>query len=112
MVRAIIHDWTTNDDHQWIRHGIRLGELEKRRRWMILSLLCLEGLSSPQYQARFSGLPADDFPELDQLTRKGLASWNGDTLRLTERGLALSDVIGPWLVSDRVQRLMAETTLA
>ena len=39
---------------------------------------------------------------------EGLALIEGDRLRLSARGLELSDAIGPWLYSARVRARMAE----
>ena len=50
---------------------------------------------------------SDDLP-LGELVEAGLAERDRAKLGLTERGLELSDAIGPWLYSPRVEALTAE----
>jgi oxygen-independent coproporphyrinogen-3 oxidase len=87
-------------------HGIRLDAEDRRRRHVIQSLLLCEGLDLDYFRRRFESEVLDDLPELAALVHEGLARRGPDRLVLTEAGLERSDVIGPWLHSDRVQGLM------
>ena len=49
-----------------------------------------------------------DLPQLAQLPDLGLAVRASETLSLTDRGIECSDVIGPWLYSERVKQLMEQ----
>lgn len=109
-IRAILDDYIARPDHAFdlADFGCSLGEDDRRRRYVIQSLLSGEGLDRLAYLARFSTNPLDDLPELADLARLGLAVESADRLALTDAGLERSDAIGPWLYSDRVRRLMEE----
>lgn len=87
-------------------YGCRLDEEEQRRRYILKSLLRVEGLSLERYRVRFGEELLADFPALIELTDEGMADVRDDWLRLTESGLELSDVIGPWLCSPTVREKM------
>lgn len=88
-------------------HGIHLDADEQRRRFTIQSLLTRPGLDLTDYARRFGDAdPLTDFPALAELQQAGLATHHASTLQLTPAGLALSDGIGPMLISPRVQARM------
>jgi oxygen-independent coproporphyrinogen-3 oxidase len=89
-------------------HGHQLSDEDRRRRYVIQSLLSGEGFSSDAYRGRFGSDPFADLPELAELECLGLAELEGEALALTDRGLERSDAIGPWLYSDRVRALMED----
>lgn len=98
----------SDEAHDRIDHGFRLDEEEQRRRFLIKSLLHTDGLDLDRYAIRY-GTPAHlDFPEIEALLAASLACRDAGTIRLTPRGLELSDAIGPWLASERVRNLTAE----
>ncbi|AGZ39016.1 coproporphyrinogen III oxidase [Actinoplanes friuliensis DSM 7358] len=106
QVRAVLDDYLSRPagDFAWAEFGFALDDAEQRRRWLLKSLLRAVGVDEAAYLARFGSLPAQDFPQLAELTDRGLATDGG--LRLTAAGLARSDAIGPWLVSGAVRRAM------
>ncbi|HJU53879.1 MAG TPA: STM4012 family radical SAM protein [Pyrinomonadaceae bacterium] len=106
-VREIIERYAASSDAQFGEacYGFELDEDEERRRFLIKSLLRTEGLCLDAYRERFGADVSADFPELDALSQDGLATSDGRQLRLSERGLELSDAIGPWLYSAAVRRL-------
>jgi len=108
-VRAILDRWIARDESAFARadHGIALDAAEQRRRWLILSILSDQGADGADYARRFGGDLAADAPELDELAARGLAVRDQARWQLTARGVACSDVIGPWLVSAPVRALMA-----
>ncbi|HVI04217.1 MAG TPA: STM4012 family radical SAM protein [Enhygromyxa sp.] len=104
-IREIVAAWIDRPRAQLgqARYGIELDEDEQRRRWLIQSLLQIEGLSLPDYRARFGTDARADFCELDELLEHGLLALVGDTLIPTERMLEWADAIAPWLYSDSVR---------
>src|SRR4051794_15412905 len=106
-VREILSDYIARPDAAFdsADYGFRLDEDEQRRRYVIQSLLQVEGLSRTHYHERFGTNVMEDLPELAQLEPSGMAARAGERLRLTEAGLEQSDVIGPWLYSRNVQEL-------
>jgi oxygen-independent coproporphyrinogen-3 oxidase len=95
-------------DHAMIPHVFRLDREEQQRRFAIKSLLRMPGLDTIQFRALYGADPLDALPQLAQLVDAQLAEPRGSHLVLTPAGLELSDAIGPWLYSPRVQELMGE----
>jgi oxygen-independent coproporphyrinogen-3 oxidase len=112
-VRGILDRWIQRDDAAFAvaDYGFSLDAGEQRRRWVILSLLSEHGLDVAAYRARFGADPVAEFPELAELVPRGLASHDGDALRLTPEGLGRADALGPWLYSADVKRRMADYEL-
>ena len=106
-VRAIIGDYIRRPAETFAeaRYGFALDAGEQRRRYLIQSLLQVEGLAYAAYRHRFGSAAHDDFPELEELVERGLALRSDDRLMLSVGGLEYSDTIGPWLYSARVRRL-------
>jgi coproporphyrinogen III oxidase-like Fe-S oxidoreductase len=112
-VRAIIDDYLSRPagDLGFAEFGFRLDGAERRRRWLLKSLLRADGVDIAGYAARFGAVPAGDFPQLAELAGRGWAVESADRWRLTEEGLAHGDAIGPWLVSGQVRAAMTDTVL-
>ena len=87
-------------------YGFSLSTEEERRRFVIKSILRVDGLELGSYQQRFRRSLFDDFPQLAELSSGDLACLDSDTLKLSDAGLELSDAIGPWLYSTDVHDLM------
>jgi oxygen-independent coproporphyrinogen-3 oxidase len=106
-VRAIIDDYLRRPatDFDVAEHGFALDPLEQRRRWLLKTLLRADGVDRAAYTARFASTVDGDFPLLGELA--GYLVVDGSRIRLTPEGLALSDAVGPWLISDRVRAAMA-----
>lgn len=94
-----------------IGYGVRLDEDERRRRFVIQSLLAQPGLDLAQYRERFGTECFDDLPQLDQLFEQGLATREDALVALNEAGLARADTIGPWLISAGVAERMRDYQL-
>lgn len=109
-VAAIVQDYLgkSRSDFAWARHGIRLSEEDRRRRYLIKSLLKAEGLECHHYRQVFGSDPQADFPDLERLQELELARIQGPFLRLTEAGMACSDLIGHWFIGPEVQQKMRE----
>jgi oxygen-independent coproporphyrinogen III oxidase len=108
-VREILAAYVTKTDTLFDNadYGFRLDSAERRRRYLIQSLLTITGLDPAAYHRHFGTWPIDDFPALPELVALGLAS-AGQRWQLTERGVELSDAIGPWLYSARVRQRMED----
>lgn len=104
-VREILQHFTglPSADHAHATHGAWLDESEQRRRYVIKSLLRADGLDLSAYQSRFGTEAMTDLPELAELLESDAAVLEGACLRPTQLGLEWSDVIGPWLYSERVK---------
>lgn len=87
-------------------YGIRLPSDDRRRRYAIMSVLQSAGLSRADFAHRFGGDVFEFLPQLAELEPIGLAEVKPETIRLTAAGMERSDMIGPWLYSERVRRLM------
>lgn len=85
------------------RHGIVLNQDERRRRYLIKSLLKVAGLDRTAYQRVFASDALADFPQLAELGELGLAEMGEASLRLTAEGLGYADLIGHWLISPAVR---------
>lgn len=109
-VQAIIRQYADRSAAtlRMLDYGIRLDAREQRHRYVLLSLLQVEGLAAIAYQQRFGSRLLDDFPQLVLLEEKGLASVSMAGITLTEQGLAASDLIGHWLFSAAVRQRMVD----
>jgi oxygen-independent coproporphyrinogen-3 oxidase len=107
-IQAVINRFVTTPaaDFGTADYGCRLDEQEQRRRYVLKSLLRVDGLSLARYRDRFGSELLADFPGLMELLEGGMAEMQDEWLRLNESGLELSDVIGPWLCSPNVREKM------
>jgi oxygen-independent coproporphyrinogen-3 oxidase len=107
-IREILASYIAKPDDafNFADYGFALDGAEQRRRFVIQSLLQVEGLDFAAYRQRFGSEVMGDLPELAQFEERGLAMRDDDRLRLTEAGLEMSDAIGPMLYSPRVRNLM------
>jgi len=112
-VKNIIESYnqSTKEDFQDIYYGIELSPDEQKRRYVIKSLLEGENLDKRKYFNFFNSQFFEDLPEMYELFNLNLANDNNGVIQLNERGLELSDVIGPYLYSAQTNILMEKTTL-
>ncbi|MEN8216866.1 MAG: STM4012 family radical SAM protein [Pseudomonadota bacterium] len=87
-------------------YGIVLNDNDQKRRYFIKSILHIEGLNLAAYRQHFASDALTDFPEIAELLELGLCECDEQNLTPTSKGLAYSDLIGPWLVSQSVQQRM------
>lgn len=110
-VKDIIGDYITGGRFDVATHGFVLSAEERMRRWVLQSLLHVDGLD-PDVVVAHTGLdPRLELPRLAELVDLGLAEWQGSVLRLTAAGMELSDAIGPALYSPAVDELSAHCEL-
>lgn len=109
-VAAIINDYVARDrtDFMTASYGIRLSEDDRKRRYLIKSLLKVEGLDTAHYQSLFATSAHTDFPELATLVEMGLAQEQTGRMQLHGDGMAYSDLIGHWFISSEVKYKMQE----
>lgn len=112
-VRAILDDYGQRDAASFrdANYGFWLDDEERKRRFLIQSLLQSAGLSFDAYCAQFESAALDDVEQLQELAALELATDDGKYLRLNDAGLERADVIGPWLASARVVDQMTEFAL-
>ncbi|WP_375467062.1 STM4012 family radical SAM protein [uncultured Nostoc sp.] len=96
---------TPNEAFDYASYGFQLDAQERRRRYILLSLLSDEGLNFVIYSHQFGTDVMVDFPELTELLSLNLATQNEQILCLTDAGIERSDTIGDWLFSDQVRQL-------
>jgi oxygen-independent coproporphyrinogen-3 oxidase len=109
-VKGIIADYLarTRDELATATHGFALEREEQQRRYVLQSILNVEGLEVARYLARFGTDPADDFPDLRTFADLELLAFDGARWVPTALGLERSDALGPWFFSAPVRALMAE----
>ncbi|MBA2286278.1 MAG: STM4012 family radical SAM protein [Ktedonobacteraceae bacterium] len=112
-VRAILQEYTTRpaQTFAYAYYGFSLDGEEQRRRQLITTLFDTGGIDPAAYQRRFGSEILADFPAFQELLDLKLVAPSDRLLMLTAAGLERSDVIGPWLYSQRVQALMEEYQL-
>jgi oxygen-independent coproporphyrinogen-3 oxidase len=89
-----------------VRHGFILDDDERRRRFVIQSLL-YDGLAWRDFRDAFGADARDYFdPQWQALAGEGCVRLADDGVRLTPRGVRHADVVGQLFFSERVQRLV------
>ena len=91
-----------------IENGFVLSDDELKRRFIIKNLLHAQGLNTGDYRESFGTDLLGEFPQLVGLLTKKLAVEAGGVIRLSDEGLALSDMIGPMFISPEVAKLMKD----
>jgi oxygen-independent coproporphyrinogen-3 oxidase len=108
-VKAIIADYLARTPAELAAadYGFVLDADEQRRRYLLQSVLNVEGLDVSRYTERFGSNPADDFPDLHTFAELGLLTHEAGRWAPTPPGLERSDALGPWFFSAKVNGLMA-----
>lgn len=107
-IESIIGEYLGRSGRDFSRasHGIRLSLEERRRRFLVKSILKVSGVDRHAYARVFGSEAMHDFPELGSLLEMDLATLEGDKIRLTDEGLSYSDALGHWLISEEVGNAM------
>lgn len=95
-------------DHRKITHGFFLDKEEEKRRYVIKNILFTSGLNMGNFRKNFGKDVDKEFAILDIWKEKGYLKKEGDTYKLTTEGMALSDYLGPQLISSNVKGRMEE----
>ena len=96
------------NDHRKITHGFFLNKEEEKRRYIIKNILFTSGLDRENYKESFGEDVEKEFPILTTWMENGYLKEEKDTLKLTAEGMALSDDLGPQLISSEVKGRMEE----
>ncbi len=113
-VAEILEHYLTREEDAfaYADYGVALNEEERRRRYVIQSLLTFPGLELSAYRQRFGGDCFEQLPQLRELLELELATAADGWLRLNDTGLARADTIGPWLTSLDIMSRMRDYQLA
>lgn len=95
-------------DYRNITHGIFLNEEEEKRRYIIKNILFASGLNRESYRKNFGEAVEKEFTLLNIWREKGYLTEEGEVYKLTAEGMALSDELGPQLISPGVKGRMEE----
>lgn len=106
--RRILKDYMQCQDYRRITYGCILSEEEIRRRYVIKNLLSSGGISLQEYRARFGTDLWKDYDILQEFLKKDYLVLEGEHVYLSEEGMALSDYIGPSLISKEILERMSE----
>lgn len=102
----ILLKYMQKKDYLEITHGYLLPEDEMRRRYVIKNILFCRGIDREEYRRRYSSEPEQDYPLLTEWVQSGMAASDAAKICLTERGISLSDFLGPALMSEEVREKM------
>jgi len=109
-VAALIREYagTSREGFSQAVHGIALTLDDRKRRFLVKSLLKSRGLVPDDYRRVFGAETGEDFPDLAILEELGMARREAGVVRLTPLGMSRSDQIGSWFIAPRIRRLMQE----
>lgn len=107
-VLGIIQDYNlaSRDDFRFARHGITIDGDEAMRRFVLKSILRIEGLDRARFVQLFGIDAMEAFPALTRLCELDLLDFESQRVIPTPTGLEHSDAIPPLFYSERVRRLM------
>ena len=112
-VRKIIAEYNQRPGESFANadYGVWLDENEQARRYLIRSLLQVDGLDRAAFENQFKQDVCDLLPQVLDLVSGGFTKLTAERIRLNPDGLEHSDVIGPWLYSDAVRHRMEQFDL-
>ncbi len=107
-IKSVLTDYISQptEAFEFASYGFELDDDEQKRRFILKSLLRVEGLDLKLYKSTFKSSVLEDYPELFKLLQQCFMVKTADCLQLTELGLERSDAIGPWLYSAKVRACM------
>lgn len=110
QIAALLKEYagTSKEGFSQAVHGIVLDLEDRKRRFLVKSLLKSRGLVREDYLKAFGTDAWQDFPELAVLEELGMAWREPGGVRLTPLGMSRSDQIGTWFIAPRIRRLMQE----
>lgn len=99
----IIKDYLEREDYLTVTHGFILPLEEQKRRYVIKHILFGRGINRYDYRKYFSEDAEHTFPALREWEQLGYITMGEEFITLTEEGFALSDYLGPQLISAEVR---------
>ncbi|MGH1541643.1 MAG: STM4012 family radical SAM protein [Arenicella sp.] len=108
QIKNIIRQYnnTRDSDFSSASYGISIDINDQKRRYVLLSLLQVAGLSFSDYHTKFKSDVLQDIPQLTLLNKYKLADHSDKTIQLNEKGIAHSDLIGNWLFTEHISQRM------
>lgn len=100
--------YLSTEDFRRISHGFFLDKEEEKRRYIIKNLLFISGLDKENYKQKFGEDVEKEFNLLNIWKEKGYVKEEKNKYMLTNEGMALSDYLGPQLISPEVKGRMQE----
>lgn len=100
---SIIKEYLEREDHLQITHGYILSLEEQKRRYVIKHILFGRGINRQDYRRHFGKEVQMDFPLLQEWEQENYITIGEEFISLTEEGFALSDYLGPKLISPEVK---------
>lgn len=100
--------YLSTEDYRKITHGFFLDKGEEKRRYIIKNLLFISGLDKENYKQKFGEDLEKEFNLLNIWKEKGYVKEEKNKYMLTSEGMALSDYLGPQLISPEVKGRMQE----
>lgn len=105
---AQLERYLATEDYRKITHGFLLDKEEEKRRYVIKNILFISGLNRERYRQEFGEDVEKEFEILKLWREKGYLKEDKNTYVLTKAGMALSDYLGPQLISSKVKGRMKE----
>ncbi len=105
---SILRSYLERQDYGIPDYGYVLNEEEEKRRYVIRHILFGRGICRDGYRRHFQREAEEDFPLLAEWVCQGYAVLKDGHISLTEEGFALSDYLGPQLMSREVRQRMEE----
>ncbi len=102
----IVEEYINKTDYTQISHGYVLSEEEQKRRYVIKHILFDTGIHRMDYQQHFKTEVMEEFPLLKEWEQSGYLKEDQNRIWLTSEGFALSDFLGPQLISKEVRGKM------
>lgn len=101
--RLLLAEYMKTDDYLLVTHGYLLPPEEEKRRYAVRHILFGNGLNRVEYKKHFETDALDDFEQFLEWEKEGCAVITDECVTLTEEGFALSDYLGPQLISEEVR---------
>ena len=106
--KAQVDRYLSTRNFNEITHGFFLDKEEEKRRFIIKNLLFISGLDKESYRQKFGETVKETFPLMSDWKEKGYIREENNKYMLTSEGMALSDYLGPQLISPLVKGRMQE----
>lgn len=108
--KKVLEAYIEKEDFLTVDNGYILSEDEQKRRYAVKHILFGNGILREDYSRHFNSEAEKDFQIIEEWCQKGYADITDDFITLTEKGIALSDCLGPEFISDEVWERMNKYT--
>lgn len=103
---SLVENYIRKKDYMNVAFGYLLSDDEQKHRYVIKHILFGQGISRKDYRQHFGGEAEQDFEPIAKWLDEGYAVRTENYITLTDQGIALSDYLGPQLISDEVREKM------